>query len=163
MRRKKFQENPLTFDWSVVLSKSDLRDPLNPLFWFIRKLCVSTKTWFVPIDHHAIFNMFKLSFCGSDKKCLKKIFKKNLWLDPNVCEYLSWLVVYKNGLKKSSSFKKISHFLWKNGPKMPETCDEICLYPQNPLFCIKNKHIYIKCSPYMGLHSCQLPGLLKKF
>ena len=28
-----------------------------------------TKTLFMPIDHHAIFKMFKLRFCGSDKKC----------------------------------------------------------------------------------------------
>ena len=34
---------------------------------------------------------------------------------------------------------------------------------EDPLFCIKDKKpIYRKCRPYMGLHSCQLPGLLKK-
>ena len=51
----------------MILSKSDL-------FQFRKKFCVSTKTLFVPIDHHAIFNMFKLSFCGSDKKCQKLFF-----------------------------------------------------------------------------------------
>ena len=35
---------------------------------------VSTKTLCVPIDHHAIFKMFKLSFCGSDNKCQNIIF-----------------------------------------------------------------------------------------
>ena len=37
--------------------------------------------------------------------------------------------------------------------------------PTHPLFCIKDKKkpIYTKCKPYMGLHSCQLPGLLKKW
>ena len=56
----------------MVLSKSDLRDPLNPFFLVKKKLCVSTKKLFVPIDHHAKFNMFKLSFGGSDKKNAKK-------------------------------------------------------------------------------------------
>ena len=32
----------------------------------------------------------------------------------------------------------------KMAKKMPETCDEICLDPQNPLFCIKVKKIYIQ-------------------
>ena len=27
---------------------------------------------------------------------------------------------------------------------MPETCDEICLDPQNPFFCIKDKKLYIQ-------------------
>ena len=48
----------------MVLSKSDLWDPLNPIFLVQKKiLCIYR------IDHHAIFKMFKLSFCGSDKKC----------------------------------------------------------------------------------------------
>ena len=69
-----------------------------------------------------------------------------------------------DGLKKCSSFKKSVIFDGQNGQKMTETHDEICLDPQNPLFCIKDKKtIYTKCRPYMGLHLCQLPGLLKKF
>ena len=35
--------------------------------------------------------------------------------------------------------KKISHFDGQIGQKMPETCDEIFLDPQNPFFCIKDK------------------------
>ena len=37
-------------------------------------LLAPTKTLFVPIDHHAIFKMFKLSFCESDKKWQNNIF-----------------------------------------------------------------------------------------
>ena len=57
-----------------------------------KKFCVSTKTLFVPIDHHAIFKMFKLSFCWSDKTYPKIIcfnpfwgIYKYFWLDPKVC------------------------------------------------------------------------------
>ena len=56
---EKIQENPLTFDWSMVLSKSGLRDPLNPIFLFQKKYCVSTKKLFVSIDHHAKYKIFK--------------------------------------------------------------------------------------------------------
>ena len=78
---------------------------------------------------------------------------------------MSWLLVFKDGLKKSSSFKKSAILMSKMANKLPETHDEILLDPQNPLFCIKDKKkpICTKCRPYMGLHSCQLPGLLKKF
>ena len=31
MREKKFLENPLTFGWSMILSKFKLKDLLNPL------------------------------------------------------------------------------------------------------------------------------------
>ena len=34
------QENPLTFDWYMILSKSDLRDPLNPFFLVQKKNAV---------------------------------------------------------------------------------------------------------------------------
>ena len=33
---------------------------------------------FVPIDHHAIFKMFKLSFCGSKKNSNKYFFQRLL-------------------------------------------------------------------------------------
>ena len=41
----------------MVLSKSDLRDPLNPLFEF-RTNDVYLQKKIVPIDHHAKFNIF---------------------------------------------------------------------------------------------------------
>ena len=53
--------------------------------------------------------------------------------------------------------------------KMAKTCQKLVmknlLDPQNSIFSIKDKknYIYAKCRPYMGLHSCQFPGLLKKF
>ena len=53
-------------------------DPLNPLFLVQKKLYQQNKL-FVPIDHHAKFKIFKLSFCGSDKKCQNKSFKKPLF------------------------------------------------------------------------------------
>ena len=66
-------------------------------------------------------------------------------------------------LKRVIALKKISHFDGQNGQKMSETHDEICLDPQNPLFCIKEKKtIYTKCRPYMDLYSCQLPGTFEK-
>ena len=56
------KENPLTltFDCSMIFSKSDLSDCLR------KKLCVSTKIIFVPIDYPAKFQIFKLSFSGSE-------------------------------------------------------------------------------------------------
>ena len=46
---------------------------------------------------------------------------------------------------KSDLALKISHFDGQNGQKMPETHDEICVDPQKPLFCIKDKkNIYIQ-------------------
>ena len=51
----------------------------------------------------------------------------------------------------------------KNGQKMPETCDEICLDPPKPPFLCKGKKkkkLYIQ---NVGLHSCQLPVFFKKF
>ena len=97
----------------MVLSKFDLKDPLLVQ----NKFCVSTKTLFVPIDHHAIFKMFQLNFCGSDKKLFGGT-SKNLWLDPKVCADLSWLLVFKDGLKKCYSFKKAAILMAENYQKL---------------------------------------------
>ena len=50
-------------------------------------------------------------------------------MDPKVCADPSWFLVFKDGLKKCSSFKINSHFDGQNGQKLPETCDEIFLDP----------------------------------
>ena len=94
---------------------------------FRKKFCVSSKTWFVPIDHHAIFKMFKLSFCGSDKKCQTIIFlnpflghfQKYLTGSESICRSIM-ASSFQRWSYKSSSFKKV-------------------------LFCIKdNKNLYIQ-------------------
>ena len=68
MRETKFQENSLTFDWYMILSKSDLSDPLNSVFWVHKKhyVYLQQQQKIGPIDHHAKFQMFKLSFIGSN-------------------------------------------------------------------------------------------------
>ena len=61
----------------MVLSKSDLRDPLNNFFFSSEKNYVYLqKNIFVPIDHHTKYKMSKLNFCGTDKKKKKKKKKK---------------------------------------------------------------------------------------
>ena len=50
---------------------------------------------------------------------------------------------------------------------MAKNCQKLVmklfLTPKTPFFVYRiKKPIYKKCRPYMGLHSCQLPGLLKK-
>ena len=95
--------------------------------------------------------MFKLSFCGSDKKCQKIIFltpfwgtSKNLWLDPKVCADLSCLLVYKNGLKKSSSLKNQS-FWWPKWPKKARNLWWNFFGPPKPPFLYKGyKNLYIQ-------------------
>ena len=88
---------------------------------------------------------------------------KNLWLDPKVCADPSWLLVFKNGLKKSSSLEN-QPFWWPKWPQNARNSWWNVVGPPKPFFCIKDKKpIYTKCRPYMGLHSCQLPVPLKKF
>ena len=135
----------------MVLSKSDLRDPLNPLFWVQKKIMCIYKNILVPIDHHVIFKMFKLNFCGSDKKSPKIIFlnpflghfQKSLTGSESMCRSIM-ASSFKRWSKKSSSLKKSAILMVKMAKKMPETCDEIFLDPQNPLFCIKDKKLYIQ-------------------
>ena len=53
----------------------------------------------------------------------------------------------------------------KNGPRWMKIGTKPAIFwtPKTPFFVQRiKKHIYTKCRPYMGLHSCQLPGLLKK-
>ena len=126
---KKIQENPLTFNWSIVLSKSDIREPQNTLFFSSGKIMCIYKNVLCANWPQCHIKMFKLSFCGSDKNPI--FFFLNLWQDLKVCcADLSWLLVFKDGLKKCSSFKKISHFDGQNGQK---------LGLPKPLFCIKDK------------------------
>ena len=125
----------------MVLSKSDLRDPLKPSFFLgsEKNSVYLQKTLLVPIDHHAIFKMFKLSFLWN----FLGHFQKSLTGSESMCRSIMNSSFSKMVLKRVSSFKKISHFDCKNGQKMPETCDGICLDPQNPHFCIKDKKNYI--------------------
>ena len=43
-----FQENPLTFDWSIILLKSDIREPLNPNFLVQKKKSVNQVSQITP-------------------------------------------------------------------------------------------------------------------
>ena len=100
-----------SIDWSMILSKSNLRDPLNP-FFSSDKLCVSTtKKMF---DHLTTMPNFRcLNWVLVDPIRPPTFFllgwgggtSKNWWLDPKVYADPSWLLVIKNYLKKCSSLK----------------------------------------------------------
>ena len=93
---KKIQENPLVFDWSMVLSKSDLRDPLNPLSLVQKKILFTYKIkLFVPIDHHAKFNIFKLSFCDLIKMPI--LLKPLFGALPKICVWIWKYVQIRHG------------------------------------------------------------------
>ena len=95
----------MTFDWSMVLSKSDLRDPLNPHFFSSEKNYVYLQKNYL-CQLNTMPNFKYLNWVLVDpirlptlvKNANKKTFwgtSKNLWLDLKVCADLSWLLVWK--------------------------------------------------------------------
>ena len=153
----------MTFDWSMVLSKSDLRGPPKTTLFFSFRICLCIyKTLFLcQLTHHAIIKMFKLSFCGSDKKMPTNNFCNPLFgLGLKVYADMSWLLVFKDGLKRVLA-------LQKSAKKLPgKLIMKFVWTPQNPFFYIKDKkkkNLYIQNVGHIWAYiHANSQGLLKK-
>ena len=75
-------------------------------------------------------------------------------MDLKVCADLSWLLVFIDGLKKSSSFNKSAILM----AKMVKKCQKLVIHF---FWTLKPPFLYTNCRPYMGLHSCQLPDPIR--
>ena len=77
INEKKFQENPLTFYLYMVLSKSDLRDPLNPLLTGSESMCRSCMSSSIQngLKKSCRFKKSAILMAKMAKKCLKLVMK----------------------------------------------------------------------------------------
>ena len=58
----------------------------------------------------------------------------NPFLDPKVCADPSWLIVFKDGLKKSSSFKKSAILMVKMAKQCQKLVMKFVWTPKTPFF-----------------------------
>ena len=73
INEKKFQENQLTFDLSMVLSKSDLRDTINPLLTGSESMCRSFMSSSIQNGLKSRFKNSAILMAKMAKKCLKLV------------------------------------------------------------------------------------------